>query len=367
MRICHVIPNLYAGGAQTFLVLLAIEQKKLGNDVSVVLIDRYNNSTFETFLSAQLKENNIAVYSTDRKPGKNFSILKSFIKLNGIINRCAPDIINTHLQFAHLVIAIYIKLFKPRSLKHRHIATIHNAPEVWNRQTMLTNKHTPAIYCSQSSLTTSVVRDCPKTVIANGIKVPGLNVSADRILHEHDINKDHKLVLMVGKLSHQKNYPLAVAIAKHFENKDVSFLICGILEETSSQDLASFKTVKNIHYLGVKVPAEIYSLMDHCHCFLNTSHYEGLPITVLEAFFIGSPCVLSPIMPHHEIGDGMPACFIPQSFDKEDFIQKINQVLSLDMGKDAIKAARKHELEKYRIDSVAVRYLDFYKSVLNKY
>jgi glycosyltransferase involved in cell wall biosynthesis len=366
MRICHIIANLYAGGAQTFVVLLAIEQKKTGNDVSVVLIDRFNNSPFETFLTAQLKENDIPVFTLDRKPGKNFSILKSFLRLNKIVKQLQPEIINTHLQITHLIVALYLKVFKLGMVKTAYIATIHNAPEEWNKQTQLTNKHTPSVYCSEASLQTSLTRDCPKVVIENGIKLPVVNNSADEILTEYHVNPTHKLVLMVGKLSHQKNYPLAVAIAKHYESRNVSFLICGILEETSQQDLASFKTTNNIHYLGIKVPGEIHSLMDRCDCFLNTSHYEGLPITVLEAFFIGTPCVLSPILPHREIGAEMPDCYIPSSFEKQAFIDKIDVAITLGSDKAEIKTLRNPQLEKYRIDKAASNYLKFYQSCSNK-
>jgi glycosyltransferase involved in cell wall biosynthesis len=366
MRICHIIANLYAGGAQTFVVLLAIEQKKLGNDVSVVLIDQFNNSAFETFLTTQLKDNDIPVLSLERKPGKNFSILKSFIILNKIVKKLQPEIINTHLQFTHLIVALYLKVFKLGSIKATYIATIHNAPEEWNKQTQLTNKHTPSIYCSQASLQTSIVRDCPKVVIENGIKLPIVNNSAHKIMQEYGVNPAHKLVLMVGKLSHQKNYPLAVAIAKHYESRNVSFLICGILEETSDQDLASFKTTNNIHYLGIKVPGEIHSLMDRCDCFLNTSHFEGLPITVLEAFFIGTPCVLSPILPHREIGAEMPDCYIPSSFEKEAFVEKIDLAIARGTDKAEIKTLRNTHLEKYRIDRAALNYLKFYEFCSNK-
>jgi glycosyltransferase involved in cell wall biosynthesis len=366
MRICHVIANLYAGGAQTFVVLLAIEQKKLDNDVSIILIDKFNHSPFETFLIGQLTENDIPVFTLERKPGKNLSIFKSFLLLNNIVKQIAPDIINTHLQFTHLIVALYLKLFRFGSVKTKYIATIHNAPEEWNKQTLLTNKHTPSIYCSHASLKTSAVRDCPKVVIENGIKLPVVNNCAGQIIEDYMINPADKLVLMVGKLSHQKNYPLAVAIAKHYEGKNVSFLICGILEETSNQDLASFKTISNIYYLGIKIPAEIYSLMDRCDCFLNTSHYEGLPITVLEAFFIGTPCVLSPILPHHEIGDAMPRCYIPASFEKQAFIEELDKAINDTRTKEEIRVLRKPELEKYRISVAAQKYIDFYNSILSE-
>lgn len=362
MKICHVIANLYAGGAQTFVVLLAIEQKRLGHDVSIILIDAFNQSTFENFLIAQLKENKIPTYSLHRKPGKNFSVLKSFFTLHKYLNNLQPHLINSHLQFTHLIVALYLRLFKQ---KYPLIATIHNAPEVWNYQTLKTNKHTPSIYCSGASLATSVNRDCKKVVISNGIKKPSVTANINQIFKDFNINTSDKLILMVGKLSHQKNYPLAVEIAKYYQYKGVSFLICGIKEETAEEDLASFKTVNNIYYLGIKVPQEIYALMNACDCFLNTSHYEGLPITLLEAFFIGTPCVLSDILPHHEIGEGMPDCFIAEGFSAPSFIKKIDECLNRDTTKEEVLKQREPALKPYKIEETAKKYVDFYEDVLN--
>lgn len=361
MRICHIIANLYAGGAQTFVVLLAIEQKRLGHDVSIILIDAFNHSTFENFLTAQLKHNEIPTYSLSRKPGKNLSIFKSFFRLHQYLKALKPHVLNSHLQFTHLIVALYLKLFRQ---KYQLIATIHNAPEVWNYQTLKTNLHTPSIYCSGAALTTSVSRNCKKVVISNGIKKPSLTANISQIFTDFNIDTNNKLILMVGKLSHQKNYPLAVEIAQHYQNKNVSFLICGIKEETAEADLASFKTLNNIHYLGIKVPKEIYALMNACDCFLNTSHYEGLPITLLEAFFVGTPCVLSDILPHHEIGDNMPACYIANGFSAKSFITKIDECLQQAVTKEEVLKQRESALQAYKIEETAKKYLEFYAEVL---
>lgn len=361
MKICHLIANLYAGGAQTFVVLLAIEQKKLGNEVSIILIDKFNHSKFENYLIKQLKDNDVAIHSLDRRPGKNFSIFQSFLKLNKYLGLLNPNIINSHLQITHLIVALYLKLF---SKKNKLVLTIHNAPEEWNYQTLKTNLHTASIYCSNSSMSMSIKRDCQKTVISNGIKAPAIDSSALQIFKDFKIDISHKLILMVGKLSHQKNYPLAVEIAKHYENENVSFLICGIKEETADKGLALFKTLNNIHYLGIKVPTEIYSLMAHCDVFLNTSHYEGLPITVLEAFFVGIKCVLSDILPHHEIGDGVEAVYIPTTFVAKDFVTKIDEAFLNNLSKQKITGLRNEALNKYNIKETAVKYMDFYKELI---
>ena len=154
-------------------------------------------------------------------------------------------------------------------------------------------------------------------------------------------------------------------VAKHFENKGVEFLVCGLKQETAEQDLKSFSEISNIHYLGIKSQDEIYSLMGNCDCFFNASLYEGLPITVLEAFFSGIPCVLSDIPPHIEIGSDMPYCYIANLDSKESFINKIEIALSHDESKEDIINLREPFLKKYSIVTTANNYVDFYNQVLD--
>ena len=104
--------------------------------------------------------------------------------------------------------------------------------------------------------------------------------------------------------------------------------------------------------------------MAECDCFLNTSLYEGLPITVLEAFFIGIPCVLSPILSHEEIGQAMPYCYLAKSFAKESFKESLDGVFNLALDKDMVKTERQSKLQKFNISSTAKSYLNFYKQVM---
>jgi len=104
--------------------------------------------------------------------------------------------------------------------------------------------------------------------------------------------------------------------------------------------------------------------MGHCDCFFNASLFEGLPITVLEAFFSGTPCVLSDIPPHIEIGTGMPYCYISSLDSKESFINNIETALTHTESKQEILNARQSLLKKYSIVTTANNYVEFYNKVL---
>ncbi len=364
MKITHIIMNLAAGGAQTFVASLAIEQKKSGHDVSIIVIDQLAPLSFESKLLSSLRDNSVDLYFLNRRLGKNLTIIGT---VNGIIKTLSavqPDIINTHISTAHLIVRLCLN-FALNRLKKRHIITVHNAPERWHWLTSIFNKHTPTIYCSFSSLEMNPQRDCLKVAIQNGIPFFSINDSAKQVFDQ--LPKDHSpsFVLCVGRLSKQKNYDLVCEIARHFENKNVVFLICGMKQATAEHDLANFQELSNVHYLGIKTQEEIYSLMGHCDCFLNASLYEGLPITVLEAFFSGIPCVLSEIPPHIEIGSDMPFCYIADLRSSASFIDRINVALGRRENNDEILRLRMPFLKKYGIKTTASNYQDFYNKVIS--
>lgn len=360
MKILHVISNLDAGGAQTFVVMLAIEQKKTGNDVSILLTDRLTNSQFERNLIQKLWFHSVGLYNANRKVGRNFSIFYCLLNVIKVLNSTRPDVVNSHLPLSHLLTAfcVYLSVITPR----KHILTIHNGPEIWSKLNLLINRSKATIYCSKASFDTSIKRNCSHVVIENAIAQPEIKM--------HIINSDmktmigkRKMVLCVGRLSKQKNYDLVIAIAKCFTDDNVAFVVAGPSSDSTTEDLANFKTINNIFYVGTLLPEQIHYLMQECDCFLNTSHYEGLPISVLEAFFIGCPCLLSPIAPHIEIASNMPYCYIASGFDLNSFTEKLNGILSDAKNKNDIFRERFDSLKKFRIENTASTYIKFYNEL----
>lgn len=357
--------NFDAGGAQTFVASLAMEQKELGHDVSIIVIDALINSEFQKLLVQGLREKSVDLYFLNRRPGRNITIvstIKGIIKTLSAVN---PDIINTHISTSHLIVSICLRLSNLKRLRNRHIITVHNAPEQWSRMTHRFNEHTPSIYCSYSALDLNPKRDCLSTAIQNGIPKLKIDDGALPILKQFNNNGvAHRFVLCVGRLSKQKNYDKVCEVAQYFENKNIHFLVCGIKQETAEQDLENFSKISNIHYLGTKTQEEVYSLMSNCDCFFNASLWEGLPITVLEAFFSGIPCVLSDIPPHIEIGTDMPYCYISSLDSKDSFINNIEKALTYKESKQEILQAREPFLKKYTIATTANNYVEFYHKVL---
>lgn len=364
MKITHIIMNLDAGGAQTFVASLAIEQRKLGHDVSIIVIDELVASNFQLLLLNSLRETGVDLYFLNRRLGRNITIFSTGIGIIKTLSSVNPDIVNTHISTAHLIVRVCLWIANLRRLMKRHVITVHNAPESWHWMTFRANPHTATIYCSYSALDMNPPRDCLKVAIQNGIPSFKIDDSSKEVLDQLDKDRPHKFVLCVGRLSLQKNYDMVCKVAKYFEDKDVDFLICGLKQESAEKDLRNFSELSNIHYLGIKSQEEVYSLMGNCDCFLNASLYEGLPITVLEAFFSGIPCVLSEIPPHIEIGTDMPYCYIANLDSEQAFINKIEIALSHSESKKEILDLRQPFLNKYSIVTTANNYNEFYYKVI---
>jgi glycosyltransferase involved in cell wall biosynthesis len=364
MKICHIINQLRGAGAQNLLVSLSIAQKEKGHDIYVILIDK-DTLDYSKILGNKLCSIGVKLFSIDRIIGDKLSFLKTFPKFLKIIKHISPDVINTHLELSHIYGALAACFF--RKLHKKHVLTIHNAPEIWEHSICkILNYNKPLIYCSDAACKLSKQKSNNYIIAENGIIIktkerPTTN-SVD-IKQELKLSSATKIVISVGGLRPQKNYELLISIARQINNKDIHFLICGGNYNSSDISTELFTNIQNIHLLGLR--NDVSNLLHQCDCFLSCSTFEGLPIAVLEAFFSGIPCVLSPIIQHWNIGKDAYSCYFPNTFEINDFIKTINIALDENLSKDKILDKRLSNIEKYNIVYSAEKYIRFYQTLLS--
>lgn len=94
-------------------------------------------------------------------------------------------------------------------------------------------------------------------------------------------------LLFVGRLHPQKNLPTlvsAVSLLKQ-ENPDLKLIIAGPGDKKALQKLIRAKSLqKSVVLAGVKTGADLVKLYRSSHLFVLPSVYEGLPLTLLEAW-----------------------------------------------------------------------------------
>ncbi len=138
---------------------------------------------------------------------------------------------------------------------------------------------------------------------ADVVQIPN-SVDIDRFKFNPDIRKQtraslglqEKLVIIsVGRLTHQKNYPFIVDIFFHLSQvrDDAALVIVGdgpdkeriegAIRERGLSERVSMMGRRN----------DVQNLLQMADLFLMPSHYEGLPVTIVEAQTSGLPSLLS--------------------------------------------------------------------------
>ncbi len=358
MKIVHILHNLRGGGIQNLLLSLAPMQAKMGNEVTLILTDE-DNMDYSIKMRDKIEKKNVTVIYLNRKVGSTFSSIVTLFKCYRLLHELRADIINSHGAFNHNYAALCTVF-----TKNIHIPTIHSSPEKWNKLGYWLNKKKSMIFCSQSSFEINNYKSSNSIIIANGVdKEMVVSIKKSNLHKELNINSNIKLVAGVGALRVPKNYPFWVKIAKACKDIDVHFIVCG---GDKGQDFISasiFDGIENLTWVGIR--SDIPEIINEADCFLSCSTFEGLPIAVLEAFFSGIPCVLSPIPQHSDIAKNISECYIPEKFEIQDFKENIIKACSSGKSHQTIKKERELFIENFSIERTAKEYIDFYKKCIS--
>src|SRR5690606_13297273 len=163
MKIVHIIHSLRGGGIQNFILSLAPEQAIEKNEVTVIVIDKYD-SDYCIHLENILKLNDVNVIRLNKKQKNKISLIKAISKCRYHIKNIRPDIVNSHSEIAHLYAAVAI-IFSNIS----HVITIHTAPERWSGLVKFACRNTPLIFCSQAAYELRQQESLMMVAIDNGV------------------------------------------------------------------------------------------------------------------------------------------------------------------------------------------------------
>lgn len=229
-------------------------------------------------------------------------------ELNKIINEYNPEIIHAHDYKASLIAAL---CKKPNIIKIAHIhkddpGVKKNSPKsllfrwgqkyfyktIWVSETALKNYRFYKKYPEKNTVMRNVVNPENIKKLANATK----SESCD--------------VLYLGRLEPEKNPLRFIEVIKEAQQtkNDIKALIIGngSLEKDVQEKIKQHELEKNIKMLGfVNNP---FPYLNKTKVLVLTSHYEGIPISVLEALALNKPVVstdvggISEIIKHGENG-----------------------------------------------------------------
>lgn len=296
MRILFVITSLRTGGAERLVSDMIPEIKDSGNDVDIFLFDGS-----DTPLLNELKKKNIPISYGGKGILHMWNPLH-FFKLRKLIRSGNYDIVHSHNSPAQILTSLVGK--SPRT---KFVTTEHNTTN--NRRKYFFLKwFDPFIYKSydhivcvskktQDNLIKNVAINPEKiSVITNGIDISKFSPDTKTALSDTlpPVKPGEKIILMVASFRKQKDQPSLIRAMAFLPGNVKLWLAGGWKLKSKAEKLSLRLGLKDrISFLGER--NDIAALMKFADINVLATHYEGMPLSAIEAMASGKPFIASDV------------------------------------------------------------------------
>jgi glycosyltransferase involved in cell wall biosynthesis len=365
-RILHVIDHLGSGGAQEVVCQLVKYCQIEHFQPEVVALHGFGHY-WEVLSSWGVPVHTLVPWGFRRA-----AIPFIFLRLLSLLAHNRYDIVHTHLIGSNLLAAPLAALYRvPVRLTHDQTHDdVRDCSSIHRWLDSLANRLNHRVIAVSSSIRTFL---CQKEkVSADKISVIYNSVDLKRFSHNNhpraraearqkwELPVDALVVGGVGRLHYQKNFPFFLELAVEVCNRfpQALFVIAGegperVALEEISQKLGIASRVRFLGFVG-DMP-ELYQSLD---LLLLTSHFEGTPLTVLEAMAMGVPVVASQVDGAAEIlEDGRDGCLAPPG-NREVFVEKVCRVLQDRAFWERLSRAGREKAERHYSAAAMVRQVE---------
>jgi glycosyltransferase involved in cell wall biosynthesis len=361
MKILHIHPSMNGGGIEAMISALANEMAEQGHDITVCSIFKPTEDyIFWDKLSDKVKRAHLG------KVKKGFN-LKNIFQIFSFIFKGGYDVVHIHGFFYYYAMSVFL-LFRKKAFFY----TVHNDAtkenSTWDKRFFFLKKrafrhnliHVVTISKSSEESFEKVYGLVGHTIY-NGVPRPVI-VGYNNPVDDSRLTPTTKVFINPGRISPQKNQEVLCKVFKRIieEGNDVVLLIAG-----SNDDHEIYKKLEpyfsdRIKYIGLR--NDIPELMAKADAFCLSSVYEGMPVTLLEAFSVGCIPICTPVGGIVNVVKSGENGILSESCEEESYYKAIKDFLQ--MGHDDLMNMKKRCVESfapYDISNTAKSYLDFYK------
>ena len=359
MKILHMHTSMRSGGIEAMICGLA---NSMAESVSVSVCSIFTPKDDDVFWN---KLSNAVNRISLGKSKKGFSLSEVF-KIYRLISKGGFHVVNLHGCFYYYMLSVF--------LLHRKIKffyTVHSDAIMensgWDKRLFRLKKLffklgwiRPITISAASKESFSKLYDINSRLIYNGVTAPCI-VEEDR-MSNFRISQNTKLFIHAGRLSKEKNQLVLCKVFKTLIDKgyDVVLVIAG-----GVANLDIYKSIEpyfcnRIIYIGER--NDISQLMYNSDAMCLPSIWEGLPVTLLEAFSVGCIPICSPVggIPNVVV-DGVNG-FLSEGSDENDYLIAVERFLEQDPMKiSEMKLCCSNSFKKFNINNTAKEYLAYYK------
>ena len=354
-----VVTGLQVGGAEQQVVHLARGLAKRGHAVQVASL--VPPAAHQDALAAM----DVPVTSLGMRRGVPDP--RGAWRLIRLVRTWRPTVVHSHMVHANLLARVVCRVTRTPL-----VCTSHNIHEgaAWRQLAYRMTDGWCAVTTSicEAAAKSSVQRKAVPAdrirVIPNGIDPAGLAVDAtvrNELRQSLGIEKNPFAWLFAGRLHPQKDL---ANLLRAFEQLDDGFLlIAGEGPERASLERQAGSMGERVQFLGMR--SDVPALMTAADGYVMSSAWEGLPVVLLEAQWMGLPCVCTDV---GGVADALntPHCgrLVPPK-DPAALSDAMLELMTMSAGERQRMgaAARAHVERRFLIDPVVEQYLDLYRSV----
>lgn len=313
-----MIKGLGLGGAERLLVdMLANGDRESFEYEAAYILERYGD------LAPALRSSMIPVYDLGARADWDLSWLFS---LRRLIAQRRYDVVHFHLPYTAAVGRLAI-LSMPRSMRPRVVYTEHSMWYEVSFPVRMLNR--AGIWADDALIVVSQAsrQALPRAlqersrVIVHGIDLSGSpKLVNDRarlareVREELQVPADNVLVLTVANLRVEKGYDVLLDAASILSNRGLRARFVsvghGLMADELAQRHRTLGLGERFRFLGLRT--DVLRLMAGADVFALPSHFEGLPVTLMEATSVGLPIVATRVGEIPNIfTDGSTALLVP--------------------------------------------------------
>jgi glycosyltransferase involved in cell wall biosynthesis len=364
MKILQFIYELVPGGAERFVVDLTNQLSK-SNDVALFTLrddDLGNSGFYVPEIDKKVRYINLKI-----KPGFNPALILAFYR---ILKNEKPDIVHCHLNLVNYFFLLSV-LFKNRI---RFVYTIHNSAET-EVQSELERKIMRFFFKHRFFIPVAISDETKRSyqayyklkdvaVIYNGRMFSGKTSQYEKVGKEISSLKPTDRTLVFCHVSRydekQKNHRMLVSVFNRLreENYDVILLVIG---EGFENALELRKIAgSHIHFLGIR--SNVIDYLYYADAFCLSSNFEGMPISLIEAFACGCPSICTPVGGIvNTIKHGVNG-FLSLTVSEKDYLTVVKEFMQF-RGNIDRKSLVKFYQDGFSIEKCCKRYLDLYLGI----
>ena len=370
IKVVHVIARMNVGGPA--ILLSSLVQGLNSDGFKSHLITGYCEENEVDYLeSNNLNLGEIRIKGLGRSISP-VADLKALFSVMRTLRKLKPDIVHTHTAKAGVIGRVTSLLATPRAKRvhtfHGHLLQGYFSKNK-TRLVVLLEKSLAKVTDLILTVGSQVAKDLQDAGIGNPAKMkvtyPGIEVTYGSHTIETrnslGLPNDEAVLIYVGRLTQIKRVDRLIEAFKLAQRDCPNLTLLIVGDGELKEELQAKSYGLKIKFLGWRI--DVYELMSASDVAILTSDNEGMPITLIEAAFLGLPCVTTDVGSASEVVLNAKTGFITTK-DASEIAEKIEQlVISEPLRMKFGKAAKLHAQEKFSLDSMLNLHKQVYREL----